>query len=98
MQPPSMNLLPWKLHLPMENTSIVMDLKWTQERRKGRMAVPKVRKKRAKELEIFYREGEVTSVHQKSPLIQEIVTKKMVKAMRYCFLQLRNSTSLKPLK
>lgn len=38
----------------------------------------KLRKKRAKELEIYYREGETTSVHQKSPLIQEIVTKKMV--------------------
>lgn len=40
----------------------------------------RLRKKRAKELEIFYREGEVTSVHQKSPLIQEIVTKKMVRS------------------
>lgn len=40
----------------------------------------RLRKKRAKELEIFYREGETTSVHQKSPLIQEIVTKKMVRS------------------
>lgn len=40
----------------------------------------RLRKKRAKELEIYYREGETTSVHQKSPLIQEIVTKKMVRS------------------
>ena len=36
-------------------------------------------KKRAKEVEIYYRESETTSVHQKSPLIQEIVTKQMVR-------------------
>lgn len=36
-------------------------------------------KKRAKEVEIYYRENENTSVHPKSPLIQEIVTKKMVR-------------------
>lgn len=36
-------------------------------------------RKRAKEVEIFYREGAATTVHPKSPLIQEIVSKKMVR-------------------
>lgn len=36
-------------------------------------------KKRAKEVEVFYREGEATTVHPKSTLIQELVNKKMVR-------------------
>ncbi len=36
-------------------------------------------KKRAKEVEIFYRDEEKTTVHPKSPLLQEIVNKKMVR-------------------
>ena len=36
-------------------------------------------RKRAKEVEIFYREGETTTVHAKSPLIQDLVNKKMVR-------------------
>lgn len=37
-------------------------------------------KKRAKEVEVFYREGETTTVHPKSTLIQELVNKKMVRS------------------
>ena len=36
-------------------------------------------RKRAKEVELFYRENGVVSVHSKSPLIQEIVDKKMIR-------------------
>lgn len=36
-------------------------------------------KKRAKEIEIFYRTEEKTSVHQKSPLLLELVNKRMVR-------------------
>lgn len=36
-------------------------------------------KKRAKEVEIFYREEDTTTVHSNSPLIQELVSKKMVR-------------------
>ena len=36
-------------------------------------------KKRAKEIEIFYRTEEETSVHQKSPLLLELVNKRMVR-------------------
>lgn len=36
-------------------------------------------RKRAKEVEIFYREENKTSVHPKSPLIQELVNKNMVR-------------------
>lgn len=39
----------------------------------------RVNKKRAKEVEIFYRENETTTVHPKSPLIQDLVNKKMVR-------------------
>lgn len=39
----------------------------------------RINKKRAKEVEIFYREGETTTVHAKSPLIQDLVNKKMVR-------------------
>lgn len=39
----------------------------------------RINKKRAKEVEIFYREGETTTVHPKSPLIQDLVNKKMVR-------------------
>lgn len=37
-------------------------------------------KKRAKDVELFYREEEVTTVHSKSTLIQELVNKKMVRS------------------
>ena len=37
-------------------------------------------KKRAKDVEVFYREGETTTVHPKSSLTQEIVNKKMVRS------------------
>lgn len=37
-------------------------------------------KKRAKEIEIYYREEEITSVHHKSQLIQEIINKKMLRS------------------
>lgn len=37
-------------------------------------------KKRAKEVELFYREEGVTSVHPKSHLLQELVNKKMVRS------------------
>ena len=37
-------------------------------------------KKRAKEVELFYREDGVTSVHPKSQLLQELVNKKMVRS------------------
>ncbi len=37
-------------------------------------------KKRAKETELFYREGETMTVHPKSQLIQELVNKKMVRS------------------
>ncbi len=37
-------------------------------------------KRRAKEVEIYYREGENTTVHPKSSLIQEIVAKKMLRS------------------
>lgn len=37
-------------------------------------------KKRAKDVEVFYREGDVTSVHPKSTLVQELVNKKMVRS------------------
>ena len=40
----------------------------------------RVCKKRAKEVEVFYREGEATTVHPKSTLIQELVNKKMVRS------------------
>lgn len=40
----------------------------------------RVCKKRAKEVEVFYREGAETSVHPKSQLLQELVAKKMVRA------------------
>jgi len=36
-------------------------------------------KKRSKEVEIFYREENATAVHAKSPLLQEIVNKRMVR-------------------
>lgn len=36
-------------------------------------------RKRAKEVELFYRENGVVSVHSKCPLIQEIVDKKMIR-------------------
>ena len=36
-------------------------------------------KKRAKEMELFYRDGNETTVHPKSQLLQELVTKKMVR-------------------
>ena len=36
-------------------------------------------RKRAKEVELFYRENSVVSVHSKCPLIQEIVDKKMIR-------------------
>ena len=36
-------------------------------------------KKRAKEVEVFYREDGSTTVHPKSPLLQELVNKKMVR-------------------
>lgn len=36
-------------------------------------------KKRAKEVELFYREPNKTSIHPKNPLLQEIVNKKMVR-------------------
>ena len=36
-------------------------------------------KKRAKEVELFYREDDSTTVHPKSPLLQELVNKKMVR-------------------
>ena len=36
-------------------------------------------KKRAKEVEIFYRKEESTTVHAKNPLMQELVNKKMVR-------------------
>ena len=39
----------------------------------------RVCKKRAKEVELFYREGDATSVHTKSQLMQELVSKKMVR-------------------
>ena len=39
----------------------------------------RINKKRAKEVEIFDREGETTTVHPKSPLIQDLVNKKMVR-------------------
>lgn len=37
-------------------------------------------KTRAKEVELFYREGETTTVHFKSLLIQELVNKKMIRS------------------
>jgi AAA15 family ATPase/GTPase len=37
-------------------------------------------KKRAKEVEVFFREGDSTTVHPKSQLIQELVNKKMVRS------------------
>ena len=37
-------------------------------------------KKRAKDVEVFYREGDETSVHPKSTLVQELVNKKMVRS------------------
>ena len=40
----------------------------------------RVCKKRAKEVELFYREDDVTSVHPKSQLLQELVNKKMVRS------------------
>ncbi len=40
----------------------------------------RVCKKRAKEVELFYREDGVTSVHPKSQLLQELVNKKMVRS------------------
>lgn len=40
----------------------------------------RVCKKRAKEVEVFYREENETSVHAKSPLLQELVSKKMVRS------------------
>lgn len=36
-------------------------------------------KKRAKEVEVFYREEKTTTVHVKSPLIQDLVNKRMVR-------------------
>lgn len=36
-------------------------------------------RKRAREVEIYYREGDTAAVHPKSPLIQEIVNRKMVR-------------------
>ena len=39
----------------------------------------RVCKKRAKEVELFYREGDTTTVHPKSQLFQELVNKKMVR-------------------
>ena len=36
-------------------------------------------RKRAKEVELFYRENGVVSVHSKCPLIQEIVDRKMIR-------------------
>lgn len=40
----------------------------------------RVCKKRAKEVEVFYREVNETSVHAKSPLLQELVSKRMVRS------------------
>lgn len=39
----------------------------------------RINKKRAKEVEVFYREENTTTVHPKSPLIQDLVNKKMVR-------------------
>ena len=39
----------------------------------------KARKKRAKEVELLSREGNVISVHPKCPLVQELVNKKMIR-------------------
>ena len=39
----------------------------------------RMNRKRAKEVEIFYREEKTTTVHAKSPLIQDLVNKKMVR-------------------
>lgn len=39
----------------------------------------RINKKRAKEVEVFYREEDTTTVHPKSPLIQDLVNKKMVR-------------------
>ena len=36
-------------------------------------------KKRAKEVELFYRENGETSVHQQSELIRELIAKKMIR-------------------
>ena len=36
-------------------------------------------KKRAKEMEVFYRDGSETTVHSKSQLLQELVVKKMIR-------------------
>lgn len=40
----------------------------------------RVCKKRAKEVELFYREGGTTTVHPKSQLLQELVNKRMVRS------------------
>lgn len=39
----------------------------------------RMNRKRAKEVEIFYREEKTTTVHAKSPLMQDLVNKKMVR-------------------
>ena len=39
----------------------------------------RMNRKRAKDVEIFYREEKTTTVHAKSPLIQDLVNKKMVR-------------------
>ena len=46
----------------------------------GEWLYKRVCKKRAKEVEVFYREGDSTTVHPKSQLIQELVNKKMVRS------------------
>lgn len=46
----------------------------------GEWLYKRVCKKRAKEVEVFYREGDSTLVHPKSQLIQELVNKKMVRS------------------
>lgn len=50
-------------------------------------------KKRAKEVEIFYRTEEETTVHQKSSLLIELVNKKWCVTMLYCCLPGHNSMS-----
>ena len=46
----------------------------------GEWLYKRVCKKRAKEVEVFYREEDSTTVHPKSQLIQELVNKKMVRS------------------
>lgn len=47
---------------------------------RGEWLYRRANKKRAKEIEVFYRENDAATIHRDSPMLQDLVNKKMVRA------------------